>query len=464
MVEHTNPFPEEQGNTSAENPSAETAPAVPADTAAESPHPPAKTESAPIHKSGEFQLHIPEEELQFGDEDSIQSYSDSFQKKEEPKKQKPVDRKQCRKEKKDAKKRDKVKGRKNRWLFRCVWIAMVVLVSIALSRFLLVGVDDMLAISRSANASVSVEIKDESTPAQVADELVRSGAIKNSFFFRMYCLVTGVNGNFGQGSYQLDGNMDYEAIVNYLQNNSNRLDVVTVTFPEGLSLLEIAEKLEENEVCTVEEVLEAANSDEFDNYDFINAITNADERYYKLEGYLFPDTYDFYKGEEPKVALGKMINNCQNRFSKEMREKVEEGEYSIDQILTLASIVQAEATDEKDMRMIAGILLNRLTNGASHDIYRLECDSTTYYPYRSLSQVPEDERDTFKSTYDTYSIQGLPPGPICSPGLDAIKAVLEPSSESSGMYYFCHDEDGNPYYASTASEHQANLKAAGITE
>ena len=359
--------------------------------------------------------------------------------------------------------REKVKGRNSRGLFRCVWISMILLVSIALARYLMVGVDDLLAVSRSSG-SVQVELEENCSVGDVADALKEQGVISNSFFFTMYCLVTGADDGFGQGSFTLDTNLDYEAIINYLQTTGNRQDVVTITFPEGLSLLEVAQKLEENEVCTVEEVLEAANSGEYDNYDFINAIDNEEDRYYKLEGYLFPDTYDFYKGEDPKIALGKMINNCQNRFSKETRDEIQEQGYTIDEVLTLASIVQAEATDEKDMRMVAGILINRLEDGASRDIYRLECDSTTYYPYRSKSQVPEKERDTFKSTYDTYTIEGLPPGPICNPGMDAIQAVLEPSSESAGMYYFCHDADGNAYYASTWSQHEANLAEAGLTD
>lgn len=412
-----------------------------------------------------FQLNIPEEALRFGEEDpeSIHSCSDGFKKEESVKNKKAVDRKQRKQEKKEMKAREKVKGRNNRGLFRCVWISMILLVSIALTRYLMVGVDDLLAVSR-ASGSAQVELEENCSVGDVADVLKEQGVINNSFFFTMYCLVTGADDGFGQGSFTLDTNLDYEAIINYLQTTGNRQDVVTITFPEGLSLLETAQKLEENEVCTVEEVLEAANSGEYDNYDFINAIDNEEDRYYKLEGYLFPDTYDFYKGEDPKIALGKMINNCQNRFSKETRDEIQEQGYTIDEVLTLASIVQAEATDEKDMRMVAGILINRLEDGASRDIYRLECDSTTYYPYRSKSQVPEKERDTFKSTYDTYTIEGLPPGPICNPGMDAIQAVLEPSSESAGMYYFCHDADGNAYYASTWSQHEANLAEAGLTD
>ena len=416
-------------------------------------------------RAEKFQLNIPEEALRFGEEDpeSIHSCSDGFKKEESVKNKKAVDRKQRKQEKKEMKAREKVKGRNNRGLFRCVWISMILLVSIALTRYLMVGVDDLLAVSR-ASGSAQVELEENCSVGDVADVLKEQGVINNSFFFTMYCLVTGADDGFGQGSFTLDTNLDYEAIINYLQTTGNRQDVVTITFPEGLSLLEVAQKLEENEVCTVEEVLEAANSGEYDNYDFINAIDNEEDRYYKLEGYLFPDTYDFYKGEDPKIALGKMINNCQNRFSKETRDEIQEQGYTIDEVLTLASIVQAEATDEKDMRMVAGILINRLEDGASRDIYRLECDSTTYYPYRSKSQVPEEERDTFKSTYDTYTIEGLPPGPICNPGMDAIQAVLEPSSESAGMYYFCHDADGNAYYASTWSQHEANLAEAGLTD
>ena len=416
-------------------------------------------------RAEKFQLNIPEEALRFGEEDpeSIHSCSDGFKKEESVKNKKAVDRKQRKQEKKEMKAREKVKCRNNRGLFRCVWISMILLVSIALTRYLMVGVDDLLAVSR-ASGSAQVELEENCSVGDVADVLKERGVINNSFFFTMYCLVTGADDGFGQGSFTLDTNLDYEAIINYLQTTGNRQDVVTITFPEGLSLLEVAQKLEENEVCTVEEVLEAANSGEYDNYDFINAIDNEEDRYYKLEGYLFPDTYDFYKGEDPKIALGKMINNCQNRFSKETRDEIQEQGYTIDEVLTLASIVQAEATDEKDMHMVAGILINRLENGASRDIYRLECDSTTYYPYRSKSQVPEEERDTFKSTYDTYTIEGLPPGPICNPGMDAIQAVLEPSSESAGMYYFCHDADGNAYYASTWSQHEANLAEAGLTD
>ena len=111
-----------------------------------------------------------------------------------------------------------------------------------------------------------------------------------------------------------------------------------------------------------------------------------------------------------------------------------------------------------------GWLENRLESGSSVNIYHLDCDSTTFYPYRTKEDVPEDERDTYVSRYDTYTITGLPAGPICNPGIDAIRAVLDPSTEMSGYYYFCHDKNGKAYYARTQAEHEENMREAGLLE
>ena len=162
--------------------------------------------------------------------------------------------------------------------------------------------------------------------------------------------------------------------------------------------------------------------------------------------------------------LSKMVYNTTRRLTSDVREMIEKSGMTIQQVMTLASIVQAEASDEADMYKIAAILENRLESGASHDIYYLNCDSTTFYPYRTKEDVPEDERETYVSRYDTYTVKGLPAGPINNPGIDAIRAVLDPSSEMSGYYYFCHDKDGNPYYARTSSEHEANMREAGLLE
>ena len=130
--------------------------------------------------------------------------------------------------------------------------------------------------------------------------------------------------------------------------------------------------------------------------------------------------------------------------------------YSLDQVMTIASIIQAEAADKEDMYYISSILHNRLTADSSLGVSSLGLDSTKFYPYRSLEDVPENDRSTYKSRYDTYDRKGLPYGPICNPGMDAIIAALNPNS--SDYYFFCHDSKGQACYGSTLEQQNANLE------
>lgn len=133
-----------------------------------------------------------------------------------------------------------------------------------------------------------------------------------------------------------------------------------------------------------------------------------------------------------------------------------ESEYSLDEIMTIASIIQAEAADVDDMYNVSSILHNRLSADADIGVSNLGLDSTKYYPYRSALDVPKNEGKNYTGKYDTYNKAGLPAGPICNPGMDAILAAINPND--TGYYYFCHDKDGNAYYASTIYEHEANLE------
>ena len=130
----------------------------------------------------------------------------------------------------------------------------------------------------------------------------------------------------------------------------------------------------------------------------------------------------------------------------------------MDEIVTIASIVQAEAANKDDMFVISSIIHNRLKNGVEMGVAQLNCDCTVYYPYREQKDVPASIKDTFKSRYNTFNFNGLPPGPICNPSLDAILAAIAP--KDTNYYYFCHsitDDGSTPYYATTLSEHEYNL-------
>lgn len=364
-------------------------------------------------------------------------------------------------EEKALRERSREKGRRNRRFFRMIWVSMIIILGIGTGQYLVTGIADMLAYQKP-ESTATVEIPKGASVGQVAKVLQQSGVIDQPGFFQLYSTITRANASYLHGTYELQTDMDYEAIINYLQTNNNRTDVVKVLFQEGLNVQEIAALMEKNGVCSAKEILEYANSQDFNNYDLIKAIGNDSDRYYMLEGYLFPDTYEFYKDEDPKQALGKMINNTSKKLTAAVREKAQEQGMTLDEVLNLASIIQEESADEQDMYQVSSVLHNRLKNGVKTGTQQLGCDSTIFYPYRTKAQVPAAQRDTYSSRYNTYNITGLPPGPIANPGSAAIDAALNPANTS--YYYFCHAADGTAYYAKTAEQHQKNLKKAGLTQ
>jgi len=355
--------------------------------------------------------------------------------------------------------RSREKGGKNRRFFRFVWFVMVLFVSLLLARYLVMGVNDMLAVGRGS-LDVTVDIPQKATPGQVAQVLYKDGVIRDKEFFLMYAKLTKAPKQFGGGSFQVRTDMDYEALITSIQSNANRVDTLKLTFREGMNALEVAQLLQQNGVCSEKDAEAVFNGGALnESFDMLQQITNASNRYYQLEGYLFPDTYEFFKNEDSKQAITKLVSNCNRKLTKQIREKASDDGMTVDQMLTLASMIQAEAADKDDMYKVSSVFHNRLKS-KKPELLHLDSDPTTYYPYRKKSLVPENIRETYQSRYDTYTLEGLPPGPICNPGMDAIDAALNPASTS--YYYFCHDAEGKAYYAKTASGHKQNLKKAGL--
>lgn len=384
-------------------------------------------------------------------------------------------RKVMKKQKKLKKKEEKKKNKKNTRTFRFIWLISIIIVGAVLAVYLLVGVNDMLAINRTDDATVAIELPESPTLEDVAEVLEKAGVINESSFFKMYASLTKSADNFNQGSFEIKTNLDYEAIINFLQGNSNRKDIITVTITEGQNVLEIADTLSNAGVISdKEKFLSLCNSTYFDeDFTFLQEIENADKRYYKLEGYLYPDTYDFYVNEEPELTITRFLSNYETQmYSKQevsgydkrvkISELVKDTDYTLDEILNIASIIQAEAANNEDMYYISSVLHNRLDSSADSGTASLGLDSTKYYPYRSEDKIPSDIKDGFKSTYDTYDFAGLPAGPICNPGMEAILAAINP--KSTNYLYFCHSSDGTPYYAETLEGHNYNLYLAGVSE
>lgn len=234
------------------------------------------------------------------------------------------------------------------------------------------------------------------------------------------------------------------------------LATTRITFIEGSTLTECFKLLEENGVASYDSLMSVAQSTQFNNYEIYSQIPDDENRCFKLEGYLFPDTYDFFLNEEPESVISRFLSNTDVKITDEMRQRATELGYTMDEIIIIASIIQAEGAFENDAATIAGIIYNRLEDGI-----KLQMDSTYFYVEDDIaSYVGEENTDSYKEIYDTYTCYSLPQGPVCNPGMFAINAALYP--EETGYYYFCHDNAGNTYYATNYSDHLANCRKAGL--
>ncbi len=234
--------------------------------------------------------------------------------------------------------------------------------------------------------------------------------------------------------------------------------IVTVTFPEGTTVLEVAEKLEASGVCSAAD-FEALCTKVPTGYDRLFEGVTPDGRVFVLEGYLFPDTYDFYKEEGAEKALDRFLKNMNSKVTDEDLAKAKEKGYTLDQVLTLASVIQSEASDPKNMPMVASVFANRLKEGSGFGY--IGSDVTRHYIERKMKAYIEEkglDYNTLFGNYCTndayqYKKEGLPVGPICNVGTSAIRAALNPAESS--YYYFFTDNDWNYYYNETLSGHQS---------
>ena len=233
---------------------------------------------------------------------------------------------------------------------------------------------------------------------------------------------------------------------------------IRITFREGLNIHEVADLLQINGIVTKDKFFSSCDNEDLRNeFEFLKGESKT--KYFALEGYLFPDTYDFLKDEDPLNVIRKFLINFR---SKTENLKIPP-EFTLEQILTIASILEAESNLE-DGPMVSSVIHNRIKTFSNsgknqfgeYGLDSLYLESTMYYPYRSKEECPPD----FKSSYNTYEIKGFPPGPICSPGLKFINDAINPAE--TDYFYFCNDENKKIYFAKTYEEHCKNLKDIGL--
>jgi len=326
-----------------------------------------------------------------------------------------------------------------------MFLIVIVCISLLLASVLWLGVSDVLGFG-SGEETVVVTIPRDATIDDIATELRQAGLIKYEKLFKLYSSFSDSFEQIAPGTYELSLNFDYRAIVYGMSTRSGSRVATTVTIPEGFSLKQMFDMLEARGVCSADELWEVATNTEFD-YKFLEGLPLGDS--HRLEGFLFPDTYDFWLNDSAGRVIRKMLDNFDNRFKEEWYKTAEDMGYTVREIVIIASIIEREAGAPSDRAKIASVIYNRLT---SSDLKRLEIDATIFY---AIAETGESFSTTLDSPYNSYRHEGLPPGAISNPGIAAIKAALAPDSTNFYYYALSKAEDRHHEFFRTYEEQRA---------
>lgn len=354
-------------------------------------------------------------------------------------------------------KRKKKKHSAGRLIFALILTTVIVCISLGIAVFIIDTVKSITGLDRSSVQMV-IDIPENYNTTQIAGILEDNQIIDNADLFVFMAKFKGVDGSFSAGSHILSPNMTYSDIMDELcKHYEEEREEVEVTFPEGITIYDAAAILEEKGVCDSDRFIYIFNSSSF-GFDFEKQVTTSTDKFMKMEGYLFPDTYTFYADEEAEVVAKKIYRNFENRLTPDYYGRMKDMGLSLEETVTLASMVQLEGQNTEDMKKIASVFLNRYR---SRKFPRLESDPTRKYAEDVVKPNLEVYDEDIVNGYNTYKCQGLPSGPVCNPGLDAISAVLYPAD--TDYFFFCADIDtGEVFYAETLEEHEENLVKAHL--
>ena len=335
-------------------------------------------------------------------------------------------------------------------------------------------------------STITIHVDKGANLSEITDDLKESGLIKYDILFNLYTsYISGKSSKIQYGDFEFTSNMSYDDIISILCMQSVFTETIQVTIPEGLTAVAIAQIMEDNGLCTVDEFLDCANGDDgsdWSQYEFWNLIPSGTQRIMKCEGYLFPDTYEFYVGDDVYNLVDKFYKQFDSKVDSFMMD-VDDSEYTLDELVILGSFIQEEAGRAEEDYKVSAVFHNRLeSSDPLWSEHKLESNTCSYirnsnennYLWNSptaeyMGWVGQGEiPDEILEIYDTYTISGLPAGPVSNPGIDAIKAALYPDSQYiEDEYYFFvtgkpgTDVAGQYFYAKTASEHQKNVELAG---
>jgi len=363
-----------------------------------------------------------------------------------------------------AKKRKKKKssGVGSTYLF----FIIVIVVSMVVSIYAILCMNDILAITKTKSTVTVSFTQQVATSDDAIDAFADNGLIKCKnfckFFIKMRNKLISSNkleGPYDAGVYYLNGKMGLEGMLTTLKGQVTSSETVTLTFPEGYTVPEIINKLSENDVCDKQALISVIQTTDF-NYELVADLQASDTIPYRLEGYLFPDTYEFFIDESASSTIKKFLENGNEKYTEKYKKRAKELGYTDYEIITIASIIQKEAANDDQMKTISAIIHNRLDDTVNFPT--LGCQSTSDYitnkvapSLTSTSAHTSEYYMTYYNTNNNSTVVGLPSGPICNPGKKAIQAALYPS-KSTAKFFF-HDNKGVLYTAKDYAEFKSKV-------
>ncbi len=324
-----------------------------------------------------------------------------------------------------------------------MYIAFILGVSMLLSAWIIMAANEVFALARPDFEAI-VSIPEDASRADVSKILKDENIIEHRQLFNLFAFMTKRKATFPAGQYKLNSNLDYRAMLRRLTSKKAALNTVKVTIPEGYETKQIIALLDEKGVCDKEALEDAIASTDF-KYDFLAGIPLGKAT--RLEGYLFPDTYEFYLNDNPANVIKKFLSNFELKYNEDMQARAKALGMSTKEVITLASIIEREAT-AVDRETISSVFHNRLK---SKTYPYLESCATVQYVLGERKKVISIADTKIDNPYNTYKYKGLPPGPIANPGLDSIEAALYP--KDTDFLFFALQEDGTHKFSRTYDEH-----------
>jgi len=304
--------------------------------------------------------------------------------------------------------------------------------------------DQLKPVSHDIIEEKSVVIPKGSSTLTIAEILKQNNLIRNEYVFRLVSKIEGKEEKYKAGKYIFSNGMSQREIMDKLVEGGISKDTITFTIPEGFELKQIAERLESKGLVDKERFLELCSkvSNFSSEFDFLKEVPSD----HSLEGYLYPDTYEVYIDVKEEDIIRKMLNKFDNIYTDDIRNKAHALNMDINQVITLASIIEREGMVDEERALISGVFHNRIKKGR-----KLESCATVQYILGERKENLTEKDTRIESEYNTYLHKGLPPGPIASPGIKSIQAAVDP--EDTDYLFFVANGDGTHTFTRTYQEH-----------